>query len=300
MSEAQIFTPVRRQGLLLHFGLALLLLGVSAGSLYFATQAAVGAYFVLLLLLSVLLLPPAVLAAYRGYALLRASYTLERDGLKLRWGLRGEDIPLPEVEWVIPAADLGFALPLPGLSLPGGILGRRMVEGLGLVEYLAGDAETLILVATRQQVYVISPADPREFLSSFQRVMEMGSLSPIEPLSARPAAFVQNVWGEPFARVLLAAGLGVMVVLFIAAGVLIPGHGPVALGYDARGLPLQAGPPERALLLPVLGALTYGFNLLLGLFFFRLPENRPVAYLLWISSLAAGVLLFAAVLILLL
>ena len=42
MSEAQIFTPVRRQGLLLHFGLALLLLGVSAGSLYFATQAAVG------------------------------------------------------------------------------------------------------------------------------------------------------------------------------------------------------------------------------------------------------------------
>ena len=70
MSEAQIFTPVRRQGLLLHFGLALLLLGVSAGSLYFATQAAVGAYF-MLLLLSVLLLPPAVLAAYRGYALLR-------------------------------------------------------------------------------------------------------------------------------------------------------------------------------------------------------------------------------------
>ena len=73
----------------------------------------------------------------------------------------------------------------------------------------------------------------------------------------------------------------------------------MALGFDARGLPLEAGPPERVLLLPVLGALTYGFNLLLGLFFFRLPENRPVAYLLWISSLAAGVLLFAAVLILL-
>ena len=57
-----------------------------------------GSNVIFYLMLSVFLLAPTPLLLYRLYALLQASYTLERDGLRIRWGLRGEDIPLPRSE----------------------------------------------------------------------------------------------------------------------------------------------------------------------------------------------------------
>lgn len=292
-----MFLPERRKGLILHTAAAILLLVGSLGSFWLAQQQIAGAYFVLLLLLSVILLVPLALILYRGYALLRASYTLEREGLRLRWGLRSEDIPLPSVEWVRPASELGYPLPLPLLRLPGSILGVVEAEGLGTVEFMAASAEGLLLVATQQRVYAISPSDPSAFIRAFQRAIEMGSLTPLEAHSARPAAFLQRVWDNRAARTLLAAGLGLTVTLFVLVGLLIPTRASISLGYNAAGEPGEPLPAVRLLLLPVLAVFALVADFISGLFFYRRPEGQPIAYLLWASSALTPLLLIIATLL---
>jgi membrane protein YdbS with pleckstrin-like domain len=89
------FPPPRRTGVIVQIVLALVL-GAAVGiALWNATLIQAGLYFVFLLLLSLILLFPLGISIYRAYALLQARYSLERDGLRLRWGLRAEDIPLP-------------------------------------------------------------------------------------------------------------------------------------------------------------------------------------------------------------
>ncbi len=293
-----VFPPPRTTGLLVHTA-GILIVGAAAGSsIYFSLQAEVGSYSILLLLLSLVLLVPTGLGIYRGYALLRASYTLERDGLRLRWGLRSEDIPLPEVEWVRPASDMGFAMPLPFLPAPGAILGTRQVEGLGPVEYMASDRDRMLLVATPEKIYVISPADPKGFQRAFQRAIEMGSLSPIPFSSTLPAAFLQRVWHDRLARIVILAGLALTVALFVLVVTTIPTKTALPLGFDRAGQPISNGPPERLLLLPVLATFSLVTDLIAGLFFYRYEETHPIAYLLWAAGVITPLLLIAATLFL--
>jgi hypothetical protein len=268
---------------------------VDAVSFFYAAQQAVGSYFVLLLLLSLALLAPFILVCYRGYALMQARYSLERDGLRLRWGLRAEDIPLPDVEWVRPASDLAFRLPLPFWPAPGSILGTINVPDLGPVEFMAADLASMLLIATPHKVYAISPADPQSFVAAFQRVVEMGSLSPLPRATTLPAAYLQFVWSDRLARYLAVTGLLLTVTLFVVVGLVIPSHSSIALGWTSSGVPVEPGPPERLLLLPVLGTFTYVLDLLLGLYLYRFLPLRPVSFLLWVAALITPILLIISV-----
>ena len=177
--------------------------GAALPPLFAATKEFTGfpqSTFVVLLLLTILFYLPIPMAIYRAYALANAAYTLERDGLRLRWGLRAEDIPLPEIEWIRPASDLGFHLPKPFLSMPGALLGARGLSELGTVEFVASEEKTLLLVAASRKIYAISPADPDAFLQSFQRAIELGSLAPLPSYSSQPVAFVARVWRDVSVR----------------------------------------------------------------------------------------------------
>ena len=50
-------------------------------------------------------------------------------------------------------------------------------------------------------------------------------------------------------------------------------------------------PSQQLLLLPVLGIFTYMVDLIGGMFFYRRPQDKPVAFLLWISSAFTPLLL---------
>ena len=288
------FLPPKRRGLIFHIGVLLMLAGAGGFLMWLSVEQEAGSYFVLFLLASILLFIPLPFILYRGYALIQARYVLDRDGLRLRWGLRAEDIPIPEIEWVRPASELAMELPLPRLRTPGAIIGHRWVEDLGPVEFFATDEELMVLVATPTKIYVISPEDSRNFLALFSRIIEMGSPSPLTSYSALPAVFLRNVWSDRLARVPLASGIILTLALFIMVGVLIPGQAAVPLGFDRLGEPLTPGPPERLLLLPVLGLFTLVFDILAGLFFYRRPGMQAIAYLLWVSSSITPILLIAA------
>ena len=180
------FTPSRRLGLIVHSA-ALLLLGSGGGfSLWFSLQQQVRLNFAIWLLLSLALFAPVPFLLYRTYGLAQASYSIDRDGLRIRWGLRSEDIPLPEIEWVRPADEMGMQLPLPILKWPGAILGNKFSADLGNIEYIASENSKILLIATPQKIYAISPDESREFLRAFQIAIEMGSLSPLDSYSNPP------------------------------------------------------------------------------------------------------------------
>jgi hypothetical protein len=298
--EGQVFYPPRRRGLIFHLLVGVILLGGSLGCLILAFNQPQEGRFVLLLLGSVVLFAPLPWVFYRGYALMNAFYRLERDGLRLRWGLRAEDIPLPEIEWVRPVQELGFSLPLPPLIAPGAVLGSRKVAELGTVEFMASEMDALLLVAARDRVFAISPQDGRAFNRAFQRMIELGSLTPLPPYSAQPAAFARRVWDDRPARWFLIAGLILTVLLLIVVALAIPSTPSVSLGFDAQGQPLPPVPAEQLLLLPVLGILIYLVNLLTGIYFYRRESDRAVAFMLWIASAFTPLLfLMAAVIIIL-
>lgn len=285
MSQASTFYPPRQKGLLVHGLLVVVLGGFSTLAFFYGMNQRAGSFFVLFLLISLLLFAPLPWVIYRAYALMQASYRLERDGLRLRWGMRAEDIPLPEVEWVRRPEDLATNLPLPHLQWPGAILGSVNARDLGPIEYLAADRDNLLLVATPQRIFVISPEDPQAFMRAFSRALEMGSLTPLSSVSVLPAAYLSQIWADRITRALLIAGFVLNLLLLVASSLLLP-----------RLDPNRASATQQLLLLPILGAFIYVVDLATGLFFYRRVQQRLIAYLVWGSAPVTVILLMAAAL----
>src|SRR4030095_982171 len=106
------FPPAKQFGMFLHAIFILALAGVSIWGFTNLTNAQVGPMFVSYLLIGLLAFAPIPFLGYRAYALFKADYCIDRDSLAILWGLRVEDIPLTDIEWVRPASDLTHPLAL--------------------------------------------------------------------------------------------------------------------------------------------------------------------------------------------
>lgn len=296
MNETFLFRPPRRIGLAFHILMTLVLVSTSVFALLYGFSQQVGGYFVFLLIISLLMVAPLPLVLYRAYALSQATYRLERDGLRLHWGLRVEDIPLPEIEWVRRAEDLASDMRLPPLQWPGAVLGKVNTNDLGPVEFLASTTKSLLLVATTRRIYAISPDDPDAFIQAFQDAFEMGSLTPLSSISVQPAAYLSQIWSDRLASGLILAGLALMLVLFVGVSLAIPGTPTASLGFNPDGSPLPPVPSEQLLLLPILGSFFFLADLTTGLFFYRRGNSRPIAYMIWGVGAFTILLLLAAAL----
>jgi hypothetical protein len=298
MNETFVFQPPRQRGLILLGSIALFLAAASAACFIIGISQSESGMFLSLLLLSLLLFAPLPLLLYRVYSLMRASYRIERDGLRLRWGLRAEDIPLPEIEWVRMAADLAISLPPPRLVWPGILRGTVTVNDLGPVEYMASTRAGLILVAGPHKIYAISPQDPEEFLRAFQRSLEMGSLSPFSSVSVLPAAYLSQIWSSAAARWVLASGFVLSLLLFMLTALVIPSKSSVSLGFYLDGRPLSPVPAEQILLLPILGSFVFLTDTAAGLFLYRREATRIIAYLVWSAAVLTQALFIGAIFLL--
>jgi hypothetical protein len=246
--------------------------------------------------MGILAFAPVPFLGYRAYALLRADYYIDRDSLAMLWGLRVEDIPLTDVEWVRPASDLSHPLSLPRFRLPGGILGTRRHTDLGLVEFIASDTRNMILVATAKRVFAISPKDANSLIRTFARATEMGSLLPAEPKSVYPSFILTQAWESPLVRFTWVSGLILNIGLVIWVGLLIPSLGQISLGFSPFGAPLEPVPSIRLILLPLLSGLLFIAGWGAGLYFYRWDMQRMLANVIWISSALSGLLFLIAVL----
>ncbi len=228
-----------------------LLIIASVMAFFLSYSATSGLEVILWIVLGAVLTLPLLLLVYRGYALMTASYEVRREGLKIKWGLRSEEIPTEDIEWVRPARDLAFPLPLPRIWWAGSIVGVRDVEGLGPVEFMAADANGILLVAAPDVIFAISPEDENQFMRAFRHASELGSLTPIQPQSVQPSFVLGKIWQDHPARWLILGGLGLAIILLGIVTVIIPTRETINFGFTPSGFAtLEPTSPERLLLLP--------------------------------------------------
>jgi hypothetical protein len=292
------FPPARRFGLLFHIIIIALLAAVSIFGFVNLTRLQMGPQFVVYLLTALLAFVPIPFFGYRAYALLRADYYIDRDSLAMLWGLRIEDIPLTDIEWVRPASDLTRPLPLPRFRLPGAVLGTRRHPDLGLVEFIASNSRNLILIATSKRVFAISPQNAAGLVQTFARATEMGSLMPTEAKSVYPSFLLTKAWESPLARFLWMSGVLLNLGLIAWVGTLIPSLAQIPLGFNPFGVPNEATSSTQLILLPLISTLLFIVGITSGLYFYRWERQRPLAFILWISSALCALLFLIAVLFL--
>jgi hypothetical protein len=284
------FPPPKRLGLLTHGGIMLVLAIISFTGFYYLSRAEVGPGFVIWLLVALLGFAPIPFFGYRAYSLFRANYILDRDSLALIWGLRVEDIPLNDIEWIRHINDLTQPLHLPGFSLPGGILGLRRHADLGIVEYLASESKKILLIATAKRIFAISPNDPTALMQTFARATEMGSLTPAEAKSVYPSFVVAQAWESSVVRFLWLSGLFLNIGLFVWVSIIIPLMSRVTLGFQAESVP-----STQLIIVPVVSLFLFVIGWLAGLYFYRWDKERALAFIVWASSALTSLCFLVAV-----
>ncbi len=252
---------------------------------------------IFLIYLSIVLIAVALIPVliYRMYALQRASYTLARDGISLYWGLRREEIPINQVSRVEPAEQKGIALSKPFLRIPGAILGAQSQKDGKTVEFLSARATDLVIIHTPDKAFAISPASTPDFMQTYRKIAEFGSLAPIQSVSDYPTFLLSRSWADRPARILLIACTVLAIGLIVWVSLSIPEHPMISLRLNTEGSPVEPVPGIRLLLLPVLNTFFYIADLLLGLFFYRRADTKSLAYLMWAGSILTSLLFTGAV-----
>ncbi|MBX3035547.1 MAG: PH domain-containing protein [Anaerolineales bacterium] len=285
------FPPPKRQGLILHGVILFVLIVITIIGFINLSSVEVGPNFLIWLLVSIFAFAPIPFFAYRMYSLWRADYFIDRDSLAIHWGLRVEDIPLNDIEWIRPADDLTTPLTFPSLSLPGGLLGVRRHPDLSTVEFLASDSKKLLLVATAKRIFVISPDDPASLTQTFARATELGSLAPAEAKSVYPSFVFTQAWSNNLVRYLWLVTLLLNIGLFIWASFIIPSASQVILGQRP-----EPSSSSQLIILPVVSLLISVIGWIAGLYFYRWERERILALIVWGSGTLASLLFLLAVL----
>jgi hypothetical protein len=248
--------------------------------------------FISVSIVSIVLLPGLI---YRIYSLQRARYILARDGISIFWGLRHEEIPINQVNWVGSAEQNKMTLSKPFFRLPGAVLGTQAQADGKPIEFLAARDTKLVLIVTPQKVFAISPAQESEFLQTYRRLAEFGSLSPIPSISDYPTFLLARSWADRPARFLIISSALLTIGLILWVSLNIPNHSSTTLRLNPDGSPVELVPGIRLLLLPVLNTFFFISDLLLGLFFYRRQDTKALGYLMWASSVLTSLLFSGAV-----
>jgi hypothetical protein len=293
VNDTFTFHPPRRLGNIFHAGMIVVLILAALWGLY---QAAYDfgpnfLFHLLPIMLAIFLVPFLV---YRWSALQNAVYILERDEIRLQWGLRVEIIPTNNILWIRPSSDLLESIRLPWLRWYGSVVGTRRFTKEISIEFMASQTRNLILIGTYDKVFAVSPSDPKGFLQSYQRLTELGSLIPPRSRSLRPTFILTQIWNSKAARIFLALGIGLSLVLVMWVGYIAPTRGQISLGFTPDGIPREPIDGIRLMLLPLLNTIFFVISFLGGIYFFRNEKHRPVSFLLWGNSIiVAGLFLFA-------
>jgi len=290
------FPPPKRRGLIIHGVVILVLTALAVAGFITLSRSEVGLTFLISLLVALASFAPIPFFVYRAYSLLHADYHLDRDSLAIKWGLRVEDIPLTDIEFIRSSDDLTTPLPLPSLPMPGGLIGMRRHPDLGVVEFLAADSKKLLLVATAKRVFVISPENPAALTQTFARATEMGSLTPTESKSVYPSFVVTQAWASGVARYLWLTTLFLNLGLFVWTSLVIPTIPRVALGPQFAGSELATVPSSQLIIFPVASLLLSVVGWVAGLYFYRWEKERPLAFIVWGSSMVMSLFFLIAVL----
>lgn len=251
-------------------------------------------------LLGLAILFSLLLAAYLGYRTFAAftlAYWVDRDAVTLVWGVTRQIVPMGQITRVLRGVSARPANAPRPWHWPYPHRRRLVCPGLGIVNAYATRplAEQTILV-TAEESYGLTPADPEAFLVALQERYALGVARIRECTLIRPPLWTWSLWRDRTALSLIGAGLLGVLLMFGVLCFRFPYlSADLPLHFDAAGLPDRIAPKSGLFILPIIGVITWGVNLVLGVWMYR-RLHRPGAYLLWGGTLAvlgiAGLALF--------
>ncbi len=289
------FLPVAKNVLRVHW-MAISILSVLVVLLfYLATQVELGLLFLMSLFGALFLAVPIPVIFSRLKSFREGSYTIGREGIILKWGNRVEEIPISDVQWVREVEDLTIPLTLPRPRWRGAIVGSTRHPDAGIVEFMASDEKQLVLVGTGKKVFVISPENKKEFISTYLRKTEMGSISALKPYSVYPSFLFSTIWRSRSSKIFLVVSIVLALGLFLWVGLTVPNKEDIFLGFNSLGIPLGPIPANQLYLIPSLNILLQAGAFFLSSYYHRKEPDHPMTYILWFSSTAMSVLFFVAI-----
>jgi len=299
MDEKRVFYPPKQVGTVVQLILVLIFSLGGGWGIWGISKVQVALQLLPYLALILLFLVTVPFLIYRLYALNRSEYSLERGGIRLQWGWRSETIPMEQVNWVHLIDDLETPPQLPLIYWPGAVIGRRRFQRGPEVEYLASNQKGLVIISAGEGYYAISPELGEDFINTYHQLTEMGTLSPLPEQSVQPSLILAEVYEKRPIMVILLAGAFLNITLLIWILLVIPENQVISMGFRPGGFPREALGSVRLILFPIINTTAYLANLLVGLFLFRNPENRGIAYILWGGSLLIAILFHIAMLFIL-
>jgi uncharacterized membrane protein len=79
---------------------------------------------------------------------------------------------------------------------------------------------------------------------------------------------------------------------------LIPSFSKIPFGFNPFGTPNQTASSTQLILLPLISGFMFVVGITAGLYFYRWARQRPLAFVVWISSTLCAFLFLMAVLFL--
>ncbi len=246
--------------------------------------------------LAVLLsLPLLVLLAYQTASCLTLRYSLDRNGIAIRWAGVEQIIPIRDVQQIVAGRQVkGKAVRRRGLRWPGHERGEGQLPGIGRTLFLATrPLPDQLLLVTPGLAFAISPRDPAGFLAAFDARRDLGPNRLLER-EVRHARWLDwPIWTDRTTWLLLGAAVLVNLGLFGYLCARFPGLDvQLPLHFNAQGLADRIGNKVELFALPIIGLIILGTNLGVGLALYR--RERAGSYLLWGSAAVAQVLFWLA------
>jgi hypothetical protein len=237
---------------------------------------------------------------YIGYRTLGAftlEYWVDRDAVTLVWGPTRQTVPVGQIQRVLVG---GGSSQLPRAKpwhWPCPDRRRAACDSLGVVNsYATRPLGQQLILVTPGESYGLSPADMGGFLSALQERHALGVARPLQAELRRPPAWTWPLWRDRVAIVLIGSGLLGVLLMFGVLCFRYPAlSSDLPLHFDASGIPDRIVPKSGLFVLPIIGLITWVFNLLMGIWLYR-QVQQGAAYLLWGGAVAvqmiAGLALF--------
>lgn len=238
-------------------------------------------FFVVLWVLGSLL--AAVYIGYRTLGALTLEYWVDRDAVTLVWGLTRQIVPVGSIERIMIGTQ-AQALTQPRFWHWPCRERRRVTcdRGLDIVNaYATRPLGEQVILETGGENYSLTPLDPDNFVDALQKCYALGPARQLQAHIERPPVWTWPLWRDRAALALIGAGLLGVLLMFGVLCVRFPYlSSDLPLHFDVNGIPDRIASKSGLFALPIIGLVTWGFNLIAGIVLYRRMQ-RGAAYLLW-------------------
>jgi hypothetical protein len=249
----------------------------------------------LLGLLVVLSIPAMAVVSYLVYGLATLRYLMGRDSLVISWSRRRENIPMGNIQSCTPVTASGLKLKRRGLRYPGHCVGWGCDEaGRSVLFYSTGRAGEELLITTDKGGYLISPANPRGFLSALEARRRLGPTQSLEEGRTQAGLVGLPIWHDWIALGLTGAAALANAALFAYLALRYPSLPEIVPLLSEAGQVKLIGAKVDLFDLPAIGLSVLLANTALGFVIHK--WERPASYALGAVALLIQLLVWQAAL----